>query len=95
VLRDELADGRCDFSRDFDDHLLECRLVFGDCFVFALLRIVAKNLPHARLIPSFGKLCLLHGLPFLLRRLRYAASGLPFKSYAVITKELSGSGSGT
>ncbi len=77
--------------------VLKCGLILRDGFFFGLLLVVGNYPSNSIFIPA-GRifLVLFHYLPLVrLRRLLYAINGLPFNSYAVITNDTSGCGSGT
>ena len=98
MLCDELPNHRDEVAGDLHQSLcrvLGRRFILGHRFSLGLLLVVRQDALNTRLVPPRWGLALPHRFPFLRRRLRYAISGWPFRSYAVMTNTLSGSGSGT
>ena len=97
VLSNDLTDNRHQLSGNLyhgSPFLFEGSLIFSDRFLFRLCFVVGKNSPYSFFIPPWWKLALFHFCLLRLRR-RYAVRTFPRNSYAVITKTLPGSGSGT
>jgi len=97
VLSNDLADDRHQLDGNFYNgsaSALEGSFVFSDSFLLRLSFVVGKNSTHSFFIPTWWKTVVRHFCLLRLRR-RYAAKAFPRNSYAVITKTLSGSGSGT
>ncbi len=98
LSRYESCDCRYEFF-GYDDYRViapaKGRLIFSDGFVFCLAFIVFEKFSNPGLVPaSWKSISFFHLCFFFMRRLN-AASGLPSKSYAVITNRLSGFGSRT
>jgi hypothetical protein len=73
---------------------LNAGFILRQSILFGLLLVMREHTPDFLVIPTRRKFSFAYCCFFLLR-LRYAASGLPTRSYAVITNTLSASGSGT
>jgi len=73
---------------------LNSSLVLRYRLVFSLLLVVGEDSANLLVAPSLWEFGLIHWRFFFLR-FRYAASGFPVNSQAVMTNTLSGSGSGT
>ena len=84
---------------DFHDRLaliFKSGLILRHRFLFRLRFVVRQYPSDSLLIPACWEPTLPHRVPrLLLRRRGYAANGVPLRAYAVITKTLLGSGSGT
>jgi len=93
ALCNQLPDLRYKFVRNVHNGFggFHASLVFEKRVLFSLVLITGEHPPDLLFIPSFWQLLFAHWR-FLLLRLRNAASGLPVRSYAVITKTLSGWG---
>ena len=96
MLRDQLTHLRYEVVRNVHDRFgrFNSSFVLRERFVLGLFFVMGEYAANPLLTPSLWKLALAHWCFFFLR-FRYAARGLPVNSQAVMTKTLSGSGSGT
>jgi|GEM_PF-5453326 len=97
-LREQFTNGWDQVVRNFHECLgwiFPCGFILRNGFLFCQCLIMIENPFDPMFIPPFWKFALHHYLRPPLRLCLYALSGFPFSSYAVITKTLFGSGSGT
>src|SRR5574337_1223096 len=77
---DELPNRGNQLTGNFHDRLcgvVKRRLILRHRLFLGLLLVVSEHSTNSLLIPTSRKFALLHLLPFLRRRPRYAISGLP------------------